>query len=913
MSEIQPRSVYSFDKADASRRDLLGGKGAELAAMTSLGFPVPPGFVITTEVAREYYDTGGWVPQGLWTQVAAGIRELEASTGRGFGDPANPLLVSVRSGAAVSMPGMMDTILNLGINQQVADGIARTSGDERFALDLYRRFLQMFGSVVLGVDGQALAWIVEEEHRRQGVPDDADLNPLELRRTIAAMKAALAEAAGEPVPDDPYVQLERAVRAVFGSWNSRRAVAYRDLHRIPHDLGTAASVVAMVFGNLDDRSGTGVVFTRDPSTGENMLYGEYLSRAQGEDLVSGVTTPQDISSLARAMPDIFRELAETTEALERHYRDVQDVEFTVERGKLYILQTRSAKRGARAAIKNAVDLAAEGLISEREALMRVEPEQIYQLLLPRFDDAAMDAARADDRLLATGVGAAPGAATGQVVFNADTAADLGRKGVSVVLVRPETTAEDVHGMAASSGVLTSRGGATSHAAVVARGLGKPCVTGTESLDVDALGGRFRCGDKEVAEGEQISIDGATGEVFLGAIAAVRPNVDEEGEMSTLLGWADRERRLGVWANADNPTDAAAAVSFGAEGIGLCRTEHMFFDPDRLSLVRRMILLAHRATNDPEARAERSTYYSTLADLEEMQVQDFIGIFEAMGGRPVVVRLLDPPLHEFLPNHTELVAEVAALKGDGNSPLELAEKQELLAAVTEMVETNPMLGLRGCRVGLVFPDIYRMQVRAIVRATLDNAARGLPADPHIMVPLVSHANELRRLRETIEETVRKSVPAGADGSLGFQIGVMIETPRAAVTADEIAESADFFSFGTNDLTQMAFAFSRDDAEGKFLMRYTQEGVLSEDPFQVLDGRGVGKLVEMACALGRRAKPDLTLGICGEHGGDPASVAFFHDAGLEYVSCSPYRVPVARLAAAQAALRSADAATAKPGAA
>ena len=897
----QPQWVFSFQSGKGHQKDLLGAKGAELAEMTSLGLPVPPGFTITTEACREYYRSGKRPPEGLWSEVRSAMKELEELVGRKFGDPANPLLVSVRSGAPVSMPGMMDTVLNLGINQQVADGMAERTNNERFALDLYRRFIQMFGNVVLGVDGDRFNQTMDEWQHKRGVERSADLEPQDLREVITRFKATVKDAAGEDVPDDPLDQLERAIHAVFESWNTRRAIAYRNFNHIPHDVGTGVSVVAMVYGNMDDNSGSGVLFTRSPSTGEKRLYGEYLLNAQGEDVVAGTVSPRDIASMKEEMPKVYRELVETADVLERHYRDVQDMEFTVEQGKLYMLQTRTGKRSARAAIKIAVDMAQEGLITREEALLRVEPEQIYQLLLPRFEEEAKDRARSESRLLGTGLGASPGAATGKVIFDADTASELGSTGASVILVRPETSAEDVHGMLSSAGILTSRGGATSHAAVVARGLGKPCVAGAESIEVDPKGGFLRCGDMVVKEGEEISIDGASGEVFVGSLATTRPQVSEEEDMATLLSWADDKRRLQVWANADYPTDALTARGFGAEGIGLCRTEHMFFEPERLSLVQDMILSAHRSTQRPDDKELQDRFHSDLRQLEQLQTGDFEGLFRAMEGRPVVIRLLDPPLHEFLPRHDELLVEAVELRVKGDGSALQAEKEALLATVDDMREANPMLGLRGCRVGLVYPDIYKMQARAILRAANNVAAEGTTVRPEIMVPLVSHGNEMKQIRTALEETIQE-FGQEEDSKVTYKIGTMIETPRAALTANEVAESAEFFSFGTNDLTQMTFAFSRDDAEGKFLMRFIEGGILTENPFQSLDQTGVGQLVEIAFKLGRQTRPDLEVGICGEHGGDPSSIEFFHRVGLDYVSCSPYRVPVARLAAAQAALRS-----------
>ena len=895
----QTQWVYSFSQADGSRRDLLGGKGAGLADMTAASLPVPPGFIITTEACRSYYDSGKVMPADMWAQALEALVALERATGRYFGAPADPLLVSVRSGAPVSMPGMMDTVLNLGLNQAVANGIARRTGNRRFALDLYRRFIQMYGNVVLGIDSTHFDAVLEWRQHQDGVKLASDLGADALQLVIDEFKALVLRVTGEDFPDTPKYQLERAILAVFDSWETRRAIDYRNYNRIPHDLYTAVSVVAMVFGNMDETSGTGVLFTRDPSTGERTLYGEYLVNAQGEDVVAGIATPQKIAQLQHQMPGVYQQLDTMSQQLETHYRDAQDVEFTVEQGKLYLLQTRSAKRSAKGAVKMAVDMYGEGLISKDEALMRVEPDQIYQLLLPRLDPQAKDDATEAGRLVTVGIGASPGGATGRVVFTADEAAEQGRRGVSVVLVRPETSPDDVHGLIASNGVLTSRGGATSHAAVVARGLGKPCVAGAEQLEVRPEEGVLVCGDIVISEGEEISIDGATGEVYAGRIATIAPSVQDDEDLTTLLQWADETRRLGVWANADYPRDAEIAMAFGAEGIGLCRTEHMFFEMDRLSIVRECMLAAHAAIIIQEGDVAWERYNKALAELEEFQVADFIGILRVMNGKPVVIRLLDPPMHEFLPPRDELLAEVIELRVVGENPEELQERQNLLFAVDEMRESNPMIGMRGCRLGLIFPEIYTMQVRAIIKAAAQVEAEGIPVAPEIMVPLVSHTNEFTRLRETLEETIRE-FQEKTGNTQNYEIGTMIEIPRAALIADQIAKSAEFFSFGTNDLTQNTFGFSRDDVEVKFLNRYKETGIIEENPFQVVDRDGVGKLISLACTLGRQARPGISMGICGEHGGDPQSIEFFHTLPLDYVSCSPYRVPVARLAAARAAL-------------
>lgn len=896
----EPRWVYSFEKGNGSQRELLGGKGANLAEMTSLGLPIPQGFIVTTEACREYYDSDKHVPEGLWDEVDEAVLAVEALAGKKFGDVDSPLLLSVRSGAVISMPGMMDTILNLGINEDVVEGIARRTGNERFALDLYRRFIQMFGNVVMGIPTARFNTVMDEVQRKAGVSRVAQMSPEGLREAISGFKEVYQSETGEKVPEEPLEQLRRSVMAVFESWNTRRAIDYRNYYNIPHDLGTAVNIMAMVYGNVDDDSGTGVLFTRDPATGENALYGEYLVNAQGEDVVSGDVTPHNLTYLGDEKPELYQELKEIVGRLEHHYRDSQDIEFTIEQDKLYILQTRSAKRSAKAAIKMAVDMADENIISRGEALLRVEPEQIYQLLLPRLDDKAKEQARQADKLIATGVGASPGGVSGKVVFDSDRAAEMGAQKIAVVLVRPETSADDVNGMLASAGILTGRGGTTSHAAVVARGVGKPCVTGAESIEVNDSEGYLRCDGITIREGEEISIDGVTGEVFVGVIDSIQPHISEERELAVLLDWANDAKRLGVWANADRPSDVKAAMEFGAEGIGLCRTEHMFFEPKRLELVRNMILSSHALWQNPDDGEVRLQFESALGELEKLQTADFVGIFQEAGGKPVVIRLLDPPLHEFLPDRDELFEDVDHLRLTGDDSLELAEKEKLLATVDEMRESNPMLGLRGCRLGLMHPEIYEMQTRAIIVAAIHVLNEGKEVRPEIMVPLVSHANELKVLRGRLEAIISDTMREQGRKT-AYKIGTMIEVPRAALTANEIAEYAEFFSFGTNDLTQMTFGFSRDDAEGEFLGQYVQEKILDNDPFQVLDIEGVGQLIELAFKQGKETRPDLVVGICGEHGGEPSSVEFCHRAGLDYVSCSPFRVPIARLAAAQAALK------------
>ncbi len=896
--EAGHRWVRSFHDYAGESRELLGGKGYGLAEMTSLGLPIPEGFTITTEACLAYFRDGNMAPEALWKEVGLSVRALEARRGQRLGDPDSPLLVSVRSGAAVSMPGMMDTVLNLGINRGVAEGIARRSGNPAFAYDLYLRFIQMYGEVVMGVDSSHFSGVRDEWLAHAGAASTSHLDFESLEAIISEYHGIVFDATGREVPEDPEVQLRSAVLSVFDSWNSARAIDYRNHYGISHDMGTAVSVVAMVYGNMDERSGTGVCFTRNPATGERTLFGEYLANAQGEELVSGASTPSDISGLSDSMPEVYSQIVDCAQLLEKRFGDAQDIEFTVESGKLYLLQTRAAQRSPRAAVRMAVEMSGEGLISREEALKRVNPDQVYNLLVPRLDESAAEEAREDGRLVAVGLGASPGGATGRLTFSADEAQRLANEGVRVVLARPETSPEDVHGMLAAAGIVTSRGGTTSHAAVVARGLGKPCVTGAESLTVNPEDGYIESGDVVVREGEDISIDGATGEIFMGEITTLQPSISGEQHMVELLSWADDAKRLGVWANADYPRDVRTALEFGAEGIGLCRTEHMFFEPERLDMVRSMILAAHDCADSPEGECD-TEFHASLAVLEGYQTEDFEAIFRALEGRPAVIRLLDPPLHEFLPSFAEILEDVVELKAAGGPVETLAAKTALLTHLEDMREVNPMLGLRGCRLGLKFPAIYEMQTRAIIAAACNVSAEGMAVHPEIMVPLVSHGNEMRMLRQNLEATINAYFE-DTGRSVNYKIGTMIELPRAALTADEIAETAQFFSFGTNDLTQTTYGYSRDDAEGKFLMKYLERGILPEDPFQALDRSGVGRLIEMATRLGRNAHSDIILGICGEHGGDPSSIEFCHNTGLDYVSCSPYRVPVARLAAAQAAL-------------
>ena len=903
--------VYLFNEGNADMRTLLGGKGAGVAEMTNAGLPVPPGFTITTEACIAYYEAGKRFPQGMWEQVLEALKIVEQQTGKGFGDKDNPLLVSVRSGAKFSMPGMMDTVLNLGINDETVQGLVKLTGDERFAYDAYRRFIQMFSKIVLNTDPADFEKILDKYKERAGVKTDAEIPADQLKQLVTEFKQVAERQSGEPFPTDVYKQLEKAIEAVFSSWNNKRAIDYRNFNKIPHDLGTAVNVQSMVFGNMGNDSGTGVAFTRDPGTGEKQLYGEYLLNAQGEDVVAGIRTPSKISRLQQDLPEVYKQFQDIAQRLERHYRDMQDMEFTVEKGRLYMLQTRSGKRGAQAGIKVLVDMVEEGVISEQEAVKRADTTQVYQLLLPRFDENEKKVAASEGRLLAKGLNASPGAASGKAVFDADRAEEMGKAGIPVVLVRPETSPDDVHGMLVAKGILTARGGATSHAAVVARGLGLPCVAGCEGIRVNEAEHLFHVVDSDfvLREGDDISIDGATGEVFAGIIKTVEADYEHETDLQKLLGWADQYRRLGVWANADYPRDAKRAVTFGAQGIGLCRTEHMFMEQERLPIVQKMIL--------SKSKEERQ---AALDQLLPYQRSDFKGIFEAMvdpktgEGYPVVIRLIDPPLHEFLPSYEELLVEVTRLETSGENPRELEEKRKLLDEVGSMREMNPMLGLRGCRLGLLFPEINIMQTRAILEAALEVAREGKKLQPKIMIPLVGHVNELKEVRRQLEAAAKEIAGEEGNSAVAYKFGTMIELPRAALTADQIATVAEFFSFGTNDLTQTTFGFSRDDAEGKFLLKYveglTEPGVegkvkiLPVNPFQTIDRDGVGQLVRMAAENGRQANPHLELGICGEHGGDPDSIEFFHMVGLDYVSCSPYRVPVARLAAAQAALSTSE---------
>jgi len=877
----QTKFIYDFEEGNAGMRDLLGGKGAGVAEMTRAGLPVPPGFTITTQACLAYLAAKGSFPGGLLEEVRAHLMSLEQRSGKRLGDRENPLLVSVRSGAAFSMPGMMDTVLNLGLNPETLEGLAKRTGDRRFALDAYRRFIQMYGRIVLGLDAELFDSELEAAKKTAGVVSDAELKPAALEKLADTFARFVEKKTGNKFPEDPWEQLTGAIAAVFDSWNGRRAVAYREFNHIPHTLGTAVNVQAMVFGNMGDDSGTGVAFTRDPSTGERRIFGEYLLNAQGEDVVAGIRTPKPIATLEKALPEVYAEFARIAERLEQHYHDVQDMEFTIEQGRLYMLQTRTAKRTAAAAVKIAVDMLGEGLISADDALLRVEPEQVDHLLHRAIDP------NAKVTVLATGLAASPGAATGAAVFDADRAEEMAKQGKKVILVRIETNPDDVHGMIAAEGVLTSRGGRTSHAAVVARGMGKPCVAGTEDLKVDLVKRRFEAGGVVVKEGEVFTIDGTTGRVIAGAVPTVEAGVS--GDLERLLATADGVRRLKVYANADTPEDARRARQFGAQGIGLCRTEHMFMQQERLPHVQRMILA--------QEKQERE---AALAELLPFQRSDFLGILEAMSGLPVIIRLIDPPLHEFLPSHDELLVEVTQLRDAKKQGKKLERAERMLRAVEELREQNPMLGLRGCRLGLLFPEIVEMQVRAIAEAASELRKRRVKGIPEIMVPLVGHAEELRRSREIIEGAL-KAVAKEQGVRFDIKIGTMIEVPRAALTAGPIAEHAQFFSFGTNDLTQMTYGVSRDDAEGKFLRWYVSEGILPANPFEHLDPDGVGRLMGYAISEGRQTRADLEIGICGEHGGDAQSIALCDRLGLDYVSCSPFRVPGARLAAAQARIQ------------
>lgn len=906
--------VYLFNEvAEAERaagggwegvRALLGGKGAGLADMTRAGVPVPPGFTVTTEACNAYLAEGGKFPAGMWEQELEALKKVEAQTGKKFGDPDNPLFVSCRSGAKFSMPGMMDTVLNIGLNDKTAEGMIHKGMDARFVYDSYRRLVEMFGSVVLGIPDEAFEEPLADYKAKKGYKADTEMNAEDWKSVTETFKAVVKREKGFDFPQDPLEQLRLATEAVFNSWNGKRAVDYRNAAGIPHDLGTAVNIVTMVFGNMGWDSGTGVAFTRDPATGEKKIYGDYLLNAQGEDVVAGIRNTEKIENLVNDMPQVYQEFLEIAEKLERHYREMQDVEFTIEKGKLWMLQTRSGKRTAKAAVKIAVDMANEGLITKEEAVLRVTPEQVDTLLHPQFDEKAKASARQAGRMFAKGVNASPGAAVGQVYFDADTSEKMAKEHhQAVIMVRPFTKPDDVHGMLAAKGILTSEGGATSHAAVVARQFGVPCVVGAAEIRIDLEKRKMESGDVVVKEGDWISVDGTTGEVFLGQIPTTSPKLEEQTDLLTLLNWADEicatpgirqapqgwpTRGLQVWTNADYPADARRARSYGAVGIGLCRTEHMFFETERLPIVQRMILA--------ETSEERT---QALNELLPYQRSDFEGLFEAMNGYPVIIRLIDPPLHEFMPDEEKLFEEVVTMRVRGETD-GLVEKEQLLSSIRAMHESNPMMGLRGVRLSIYMPEIVEMQVRAIFEAAANQALKGVVVKPEVMIPLTGTVKELEWIQPRLER-IAKQVMQEKGVQFDYKFGTMIEIPRACVTAAEIAQVAEFFSFGTNDLTQMTFGYSRDDAERNFLVKYVEEGILSKNPFQTIDRAGVGRLMDMAVKEGRSSRVDLEVGICGEHGGDPESIEFCHLVGNNYVSCSPFRVPIARLAAAHAALK------------
>jgi pyruvate,orthophosphate dikinase len=886
-NELQQAEAYCGGSWD-NVRALMGGKGANLAEMTRIGLPVPPFFTVTTEACNAY-TAGGKFPEGMWDQELAALKKIEEASGKTFGDPSNPLLVSCRSGAKFSMPGMMDTVLNIGLNDQTVEGMAKLTGNERFAYDSYRRLIQMFGSVVLGLPDEIFEEPLDSYKEKKGYKSDTDLTADDLKELVKVFKKAVRDNKGRDFPQDPTEQLSLATEAVFNSWMGKRAIDYRRAEGIPDDLGTAVNIVTMVFGNMGWDSGTGVAFTRNPATGESKMYGDYLLNAQGEDVVAGIRNTDPVVKMGETLPEAYKQFMEVTAVLEKHYRDMQDVEFTIERGRLWMLQTRNGKRTAAAAVKIAVDMANEGLITREEALMRVTPKQVDALLHPQFDENNKKTAKKENRFLGSGVNASPGAAVGQIYFDADTAERKAKEDKQdVIMVRPFTKPDDVHGMLAAKGILTSEGGATSHAAVVARQFGVPCVVGASSVKIDLDKRQMRAGEQVVKEGDWISVDGTTGEVYLGKLTLTTPDIEKQTDLMTLLTWADEAARLQVWANADYPRDARRARSYGAKGIGLCRTEHMFFEPERLPTVQKMILA--------ETSQERTEALNVLLPYQR---SDFAGLFEAMDGYPVIIRLIDPPLHEFMPDEEKLFEDVVTMRVKGETK-GLAEKEKMLASIRGLHESNPMMGLRGVRLSIYMPEIVEMQVRAIFEAAADCAKKGVVVKPEVMIPLTGTVNELKWIQPRLVR-IAKAVMEEKGVDFHYKFGTMIEIPRAAVTANEIAKLAEFFSFGTNDLTQMTFGYSRDDAERNFLIKYVEEGILVKNPFQTLDREGVGRLMQMAVTEGRQARPDLEVGICGEHGGDPDSIEFCHLVGNNYVSCSPFRVPVARLAAAQAAIK------------
>jgi len=892
--------VYAFDEVEEAEgvagswdgvKALLGGKGANLAEMTRLAIPVPEGFVITTEACNAYLAAGEKFPEGMWEQVQAALATVEQRTGKRFGDPADPLLVSCRSGAKFSMPGMMDTVLNIGLNDQAAAGMVKLTGDARFVFDSYRRLVQMYGSVVMGVADEPFEQVLTEFRKQRGVQSDSDLTAEDWKQITERFKEIIRQETGRDFPTEPVEQMKLAIEAVFRSWKGKRAVDYRNAAGIPHDLGTGVNIVTMVFGNMGSDSGTGVSTTRNVSTGENLIEGDFLLNAQGEDVVAGTRRTEPVAHMQRELPQAYSELEQIGRKLEQHYREVQDIEFTIENGRLWMLQTRDAKRTAQAAVRIACDLVGEGLITQREAVLRVTPDHVDFFLHPQFDPVKMKAASEQGRRLASGLNVSPGAAVGQVALDADRAeAWAKQEGRKVIMVRPETKPDDVHGMLAAQGILTSRGGRTSHAALVARQFGKPAVVGVSELDIDLDKRVISVDGREIKEGDWISIDGTLGEVYLGQLETMEPDI-KDPYLLKILSWADELRRLGVWANADYPRDAQRARDYGAEGIGLCRTEHMFFEQERLPYVQQMILA--------DTTEERT---AALEKLLPFQRKEFEGLFRVMDGLPVIIRLIDPPLHEFLPSHDELLVEVTELRITGKDPARLAEQERLLAALEGMREANPMLGLRGVRLGIHMPEVTKMQVRAIMEAACAVVRDGGDVHPEVMIPLISHVNELKTQQVALQE-VAKQVMAEQGVQVDYKFGTMIEIPRAALTAGEIAKYAEFFSFGTNDLTQTTYGISRDDAEAGFLMEYIEKEILPGNPFQSIDPEGVGRLMKMATQEGRAVRPDLEVGICGEHGGDPQSIRLCHEYGLNYVSCSPFRVPVARLAAAHAALQAA----------
>ena len=895
---VSEKLTYRFSECDSSMKDLLGGKGAGLGEMSKIGLPVPPGFVIPTSACLTYLKENQW-QENLWINIKTQIEWLGKQINRKFGDLENPLLLSVRSGAKISMPGMMDTILNLGINDKIVLAVSKQTNNERFALDSYRRFIQKFAEVVLEVSAEPFENILEQYKLENNLKTDQEFSPELLKKIIHDFKEITFKESGKQIPEDPFDQLYQSIEAVFNSWNNARAIFYRNYHGIPHSMGTAVNIMTMVYGNMGDDSGTGVLFTRNPATGDKEIFGEYLTNAQGEDVVAGIRTPQNMNSLSKTAPKLHHEIVQVANLLENHYKDVQDVEFTVERGTLFMLQTRSAKRNAIAAIKIAVDMVKEKLIDKTEALQRVPANELTQLFVTRFTEKSLQKAAEEKRIIAKGFAASPGAATGIVTFEADEAVKLAEKGEKVILVRPETNPDDVHGILNSVGILTSRGGVTSHAAVVTRGLGKPCIVGCESIKIDLKKKNFIGNNKIIKEGEQLSINGTTGEVIIGDMETQEPNLDDLKETNELLKWADEIRTLEIWANADTEEDSKRAIKMGAEGIGLCRTEHMFLGPERVPLVQELFFNAQKAhewyarsKQDKDRPDEVSKFENALQKLEKLQIDDFISILSVMKNKPVVIRLLDAPLHEFLPNERELIEKIYTNE-------DTAKEEEILKRLTELKESNPMLGHRCCRVGITYPKIYEMQVRAITTAACIVENSGKIAKPEIMIPLVAHSNELKILREKLLVIGENHIKE-LNSKIKLLFGTMIEVPRAALTAKDIAKYADFFSFGTNDLTQTTFGFSRDDAEGKFLNYYLENEVLETNPFGTLDQNGVGQLIEFAVKNGKKVNPKMELGICGEHGGEEKSIVFCHNLGLNYVSCSPFRVPVARLASAQAVI-------------